>query len=111
VIVTPSTLLATLRTIASVWKQDKQTKNAIEIARQAGALHDKFIGFIEDMEKIKKSLDQSKDSYDKAFSKLKSGSGNLIDATLKLEKLGAKTKKQISIDSLPENENLLEDKN
>jgi len=111
VIVTPSTLLATLRTIASVWKQDKQTKNAIEIARQAGALHDKFVGFIEDMEKIKKSLDQSKDSYDKAFSKLKSGSGNLIDATLKLEKLGAKTKKQISIDSLPENENLLEDKN
>ncbi|PJA07378.1 MAG: DNA recombination protein RmuC, partial [Flavobacteriales bacterium CG_4_10_14_0_2_um_filter_32_8] len=105
VIVTPSTLLATLRTIASVWKQDKQTKNAIEIARQAGALHDKFVGFIEDMEKIKKSLDQSKDSYDKAFSKLKSGSGNLIDATLKLEKLGAKTKKQISIDSLPENEN------
>ncbi len=109
VIVTPSTLLATLRTIASVWKQDKQTKNAIEIARQAGALHDKFIGFIEDMEKIKKSLDQSKDSYDKAFSKLKSGNGNLIDATLKLEKLGAKTKKQISIESLPENKNLLED--
>jgi len=97
VIVTPSTLLATLKTIKSVWNNEKQTKNAIEIARQAGALHDKFVGFIGDMEKIKKSLHQSNEAYDKAFNKLKTGSGNLIDATVRLEMLGAKTKK-----SLPE---------
>ena len=109
VIVTPSTLLATLKTVASVWKQDKQTRNAIEIARQAGALHDKFVGFVEDMEKIKKSLDQSNTSYDKAFNKLKNGNGNLIDATIKLEKLGAKTKKQLPTNLLPENENLPEE--
>lgn len=98
VIVTPSTLLATLKTIASVWKQERQTKNAIEIAKQAGRLHDKFVGFIEDMEKIKKSLVQSNASYDKAFNKLKTGKGNLIDATTRLEKLGAKTQK-----TLPDN--------
>lgn len=108
VIVTPSTLLATLKTIKSVWDNEKQTKNAIEIARQAGALHDKFVGFIEDMEKIKKSLDQSNASYDKAFNKLKSGKGNLIDATIKLEKLGAKTKKQFSNEVLPENDKQIE---
>jgi len=109
VIVTPSTLLATLKTIKSVWNNEKQTKNAIEIARQAGALHDKFVGFVEDMEKIKKSLDQSTTSYDKAFNKLKDGKGNLIDATLRLEKLGAKTKKQIPVNLQSENPKQLED--
>jgi DNA recombination protein RmuC len=108
VIVTPSTLLATLKTIKSVWNNEKQTKNAIEIARQAGALHDKFVGFVEDMERIKKSLDQSNTAYDKAFNKLKSGNGNLIDATTKLEKLGAKTKKQLPNDYLTENQGQIE---
>lgn len=103
VIVTPSTLLATLRTVASLWKQEKQTANAIEIARQAGALHDKFVGFLEDMEKIKRGIDSSSDAYEKAFNKLKSGRGNLIDATKKLESLGAKTKKQYPDSYLPEN--------
>jgi len=108
VIVTPSTLLATLKTIKSVWNNEKQTKNAIEIARQAGALHDKFVGFVEDMEKIKKSLDQSNVAYDKAFNKLKTGNGNLIDATTRLQKLGAKTKKQLPNELLPENTDQLE---
>ncbi len=103
VIVTPSTLLATLRTVASLWKQEKQTANAIEIARQAGALHDKFVGFLDDMDKVKRGIDSSKDAYDKAFNKLKSGRGNLIDATKKLEDLGAKTKKQMPEIYLPEN--------
>jgi DNA recombination protein RmuC len=109
VIVTPSTLLATLKTIASVWKQERQTKNAIEIARQAGALHDKFVGFIDDMEKIKKSLDQSTTAYEKAFNKLKSGNGNLIDATTRLEKLGAKTKKTLPDHLLTDNDKQLEE--
>ncbi|MEJ6736966.1 MAG: DNA recombination protein RmuC [Flavobacteriales bacterium] len=108
VIVTPSTLLATLKTIKSVWNNEKQTKNAIEIARQAGALHDKFVGFIEDMGRIKKSLDQSNIAYDKAFIKLKTGSGNLIDATIRIKKLGAKTKKQLPNELLPENDPQLE---
>jgi DNA recombination protein RmuC len=96
VIVSPSTLLATLRTIASIWKQERQTKNAIEIAKQSGALYDKFVGFLEDMDKIGKSLETSKGAYDAAMNKLKTGSGNLVKRALDIEKLGAKTTKQIS---------------
>jgi DNA recombination protein RmuC len=96
VIVSPSTLLATLRTIASIWKQERQTKNAIEIAKQSGALYDKFVGFIEDMDKIGKSLDTSKVAYDTAMNKLKTGSGNLIKRAADIQKLGAKTSKQIA---------------
>lgn len=96
VIVTPSTLLATLKTIKSVWNNEKQTKNAIEIARQAGALHDKFVGFVEDLQKIEKGIDNTRKAYDGAMNKLKEGSGNLINATIRLEKLGAKTKKSLS---------------
>jgi len=96
VIVSPSTLLATLRTIASVWKQERQTKNAIEIAKQSGALYDKFVGFIEDMEKIGKSIDASHVAYDSALNKLHKGSGNLVKRANDIEKLGAKTTKQIS---------------
>jgi DNA recombination protein RmuC len=96
VIVSPSTLLATLRTIASVWKQERQTKNAIEIAKQSGALYDKFVGFVEDMEKIGKSIDASHTAYDSAVNKLHKGSGNLVKRAQDIEKLGAKTTKQIS---------------
>jgi len=109
VIVTPSTLLATLKTIKSVWNNEKQTKNALEIARQAGALHDKFVGFIGDMEKIKKSLLQSNTAYDSAFNKLKTGNGNLIDATIKIKKLGAKTKKSLPDNLLPTNNHQIEE--
>ena len=96
VIVSPSTLLATLRTIASVWKQERQTKNAIEIAKQSGALYDKFVGFIEDMDKIGKTIDSSKVAYDSAINKLHKGSGNLVKRAQDIEKLGAKTTKQLS---------------
>lgn len=95
VIVSPSTLLATLRTIASIWKQERQTKNAIEIARQSGALYDKFVGFLEDLDKIGKSIDASKNAYDAALNKIKTGSGNLIKRAAKIQELGAKTLKQI----------------
>ena len=96
VIVSPSTLLATLRTIASVWKQERQTKNAIEIAKQSGALYDKFVGFIEDMDKIGKSIDASRNAYEGAINKLHKGSGNLVKRAQDIEKLGAKTTKQIA---------------
>ncbi|HVV55732.1 MAG TPA: DNA recombination protein RmuC [Mucilaginibacter sp.] len=95
VMVTPSTLLATLKTVASIWKQEQQTRNAIDIATRAGALYDKFVGFISDLKKIGDNLDRSKDAYNEAFGKLTSGSGNLIGRVEVLRKLGAKASKQI----------------
>lgn len=113
VIVTPSTLLATLRTIDSMWTNQKQQENAIEIARQAGALYDKFEGFVSDLIKIGKKMDEAKVEYQGAMNKLVDGSGNLITRVENLKKMGAKAKK-----SLPENiimrankENLIDDSN
>jgi len=97
VIVTPSTLLATLRTIDSMWTNQKQQENAIEIARQAGALYDKFEGFVGDLIKIGKKMDEAKTEYGAAMNKLTEGKGNLITSVEKLKKMGAKAKK-----SLPE---------
>ena len=98
VIVTPSTLLATLRTIDSMWANQKQQENAFEIARQAGALYDKFEGFVADLIKIGKKIDESKVEYQGAMNKLVDGKGNLITSVEKLKKMGAKAKK-----ALPEN--------
>ena len=91
VIVSPTTLLATLRTISSIWKQENQTKNAQEIARLSGALYDKFIGFAEDMVKIKANIDRTSNAYDDAMKKMKDGSGNIIRTAEKIKELGAKT--------------------
>ncbi len=99
VIVSPTTLLATLRTIASIWKVDRQNKNVFEIAEEAGALYDKFVGFLADMEKIGKHLDLSQKAHEEAFKKLQYGSGNLIGKVEKIKKLGAKTKSNKQIDS------------
>jgi DNA recombination protein RmuC len=98
VIVSPTTLLATLRTIASIWKHEKQTQNAIEIAKQGGLLYDKFVSFLADLEKVGSQLDTVKKSYDEAHKKLSSGSGNLIGKVEKLKELGARAAK-----SLPKN--------
>ena len=95
VMVSPSTLLATLRTIASIWKQERQNRNVLEIARLSGSMYDKFVGFLSDMESIGKNLKQSQDAYDKAISKLSTGSGNLSNTSEKIKKLGAKATKQI----------------
>ncbi|HYG52834.1 MAG TPA: DNA recombination protein RmuC [Flavobacteriales bacterium] len=95
VLVSPSTLLATLRTIASVWKQEKQNANSLEIARQAGDLYDKFVGFLEDMTAIEKNLEQTQRAYAGAMNKLKEGNGNLIRRTEKLKELGVKSEKSI----------------
>ena len=98
VIVTPSTLLATLRTIDSMWANQKQQENAFEIARQAGALYDKFEGFVVDLVRIGNKIKDTKTEYENAMSKLVDGRGNLISSVEKLKKMGAKAKK-----SLPEN--------
>jgi DNA recombination protein RmuC len=95
VIVTPSTLLATLRTIDSMWNNEKQQKNAIEIARQAGALYDKFQSLLSDLIGIGKRIDDSKKEYSNAMNKLFDGRGNLITSVEKLKKMGAKAKKAI----------------
>ena len=95
VIVTPSTLLATLRTIDSMWTNQKQQDNAIEIARQAGALYDKFEGFVTDLVKIGKKMDEAKTEYEGAMNKLVDGKGNLITSVQKLKIMGAKAKKSL----------------
>jgi DNA recombination protein RmuC len=97
IIVTPSTLLATLRTIDTMWNNEKQQRNALEIARQAGALYDKFQGFLIDLIGIGKRIDESKKEYSNAMNKLVEGRGNIITSVEKLKKMGAKAKK-----SLPE---------
>jgi len=98
VLVSASTLLATLSTVASIWKQEDQKRNALEIAEESGKLYDKFEGFIKDLIKVGNSLKTSKDSYEDAMNKLTDGRGNIIRKIENLKELGAKTKK-----SLPQN--------
>ena len=95
VLVSNSTLLATLSTISSIWKQEDQKRNVIEIARQAGALYDKFVGLVEDLTGVGKKLDSAKNDYSAAMNKLVDGRGNLITSVEKIKKLGAKAKKSI----------------
>lgn len=104
VLVTPSTLLATLKTVASVWKQEQQTRNALEIARKAGALYDKFVGFLEDLNKIGEQLSRTQKTYDEAYGKLQTGRGSLVSSVENLRKLGARANKQIDRKLLDENE-------
>ncbi|HHN48718.1 MAG TPA: DNA recombination protein RmuC [Bacteroidales bacterium] len=93
VIVSPTTLLATLKTVSSIWKQEKQTQNALEIARQGGGLYDKFVNFVEDLQKLGNQLNTVQKTYDDAHKKLFTGSGNLVGRAEKLRKLGVKTSK------------------
>ena len=93
VIVSPSTLLATLRTVASIWKQEKQTRSAIDIAKRAGKLYDKFVNFAEDMSDIGKHLKSAQGAHDKAMNKLSTGNGNLVKKAEELKTLGAKAQK------------------
>jgi len=96
VMVTNSTLYATLKTIAYMWKQDKANKNAVEIARQAGSLYDKFQSFTEDLIKVGNNLKTTKNTYDDAMNKLTEGKDNLVRKTERLKDLGAKTSKEIN---------------
>ena len=105
VIVSPTTLLATLRTIASIWKQEKQNKNALEIARQSGDLYDKFVGFVEDLSLVGSNIKTTQGNYDKAMKKLSEGRGNLIKKVENIKELGAKTTKSLPqslLDESPE---------
>jgi DNA recombination protein RmuC len=113
VIVSPSTLLATLRTISSIWRQENQNKNALEIARQAGSLYDKFVNFYNDLLDVGKRMDSAKDSYENAMKKIHDGRGNLISGVEKIKQLGAKTSKTmppaaVNRAELDEDSNLLD---
>lgn len=96
VLVSPSTLLATLRTIANIWRYEYQNRNVLEIARQAGDMYDKFVNFTEDLVKLGQQMDTTKKTYGDAMNKLVDGTGNLVRRAEKLKELGAKTSKQMN---------------
>lgn len=95
ILVTTPTLLATLKTVASLWKQDRQARNVQEIARRGGLLYDKFVGLYDDLEAVGRHLDRTRESYDGVLSKLKSGRGNLLTQVEDLKTLGAKAAKSL----------------
>lgn len=95
IVVTPTTLLATLRTIENIWQYERQNKNSVEVARRATIMYDKFRSFVEDMEKIGKQLATCHTTYDSAMTKLTQGRGNLISHAEQLRGLGIKVKKEI----------------
>jgi DNA recombination protein RmuC len=97
VIVCPSTLLATMRTVRNIWRQEDQKRNVLEIATQSGALYDKFVGFVEDLNDIGVKLRQTQDSYEAAHNKLTSGKGNLISRAERVLQLGAKASKRLPL--------------
>ncbi len=99
VITCPATLFASLRVIAQFWREDRQNRNVMEIARQGGQLYDKIAAFVEDMERVGKQLDAAQTAYEQARNKLHTGRGNVLSRTERLRELGAKTSK-----SLPQNE-------
>ena len=103
IIVTPTTLLAVLRTIDSMWQSEKQKQNAIEIATQAGRLYDSFTGLTEELLKVGRQMTALQNSYDGAMKKL-TGKGNLATRVEKLKKLGAKASKEIDGRLLQEKE-------
>jgi len=103
VIVSPTTLLATLMTVGSIWKHEKQTRNTEMIADEGGKLYDKFVAFLDDLENLGKQIGRAQKTWDDAHNKLVSGRGNIIGKVEKLKKLGAKTTKKIQNDILPEN--------
>lgn len=95
VLVTTSTLLATLRTVAGVWRQEDQKRNVLKIAEESGKLYDKFVGFVEDLKTVGRHLEQSQSAYNGAMNKLTEGKGNLIRRVEILRELGAKTSKHL----------------
>jgi DNA recombination protein RmuC len=104
VMVTPSTLLASLKTVASIWRQEKQNRNAEEIARLGGRLYDKIANFCESLEEVGQRLQQAQQAYATARSRLSEGHGNVLRTTERLRDLGAKVSK-----TLPESEELAEE--
>ncbi|TNE81623.1 MAG: DNA recombination protein RmuC [Bacteroidetes bacterium] len=96
VLVSPTTLLATLRTVSNIWRYEYQNRNVLEIAKQAGDMYDKFVNFSDDLVKLGQQMDTAKKSYSDAMNKLVDGNGNLVRRAERLKELGAKTSKQMN---------------
>lgn len=94
-LVGPSTLLATLRTIAHIWRSEQQNQNALTIAKEGGALYDKFVGFVNTLEGVGKNLDQAQEQFQKAMGQLVNGRGNLVSKANKLRQLGIRSSKNL----------------
>jgi DNA recombination protein RmuC len=95
VLVSPTTLMVTLRTIANIWKHEYQNHNALEIAQQGGALYDKFVGFVEDLKHLGRQMDIAQKAYVEAMKKLHEGRGNLVSRAQNIKTLGARTSKTL----------------
>ena len=95
VLVSPTTLLPSLKTVANIWKNQKQTKMPSEIAIQSGRLYDKFVGFVESLEEVQTHFNRANSAFDDCFNKLSTGEGSLVSRVQKLEELGAKNSKSI----------------
>lgn len=94
-LVGPSTLLATLRTVANIWRNEQQNQNALAIAEEGGRLYDKFVGFVSTLESVGKNIEQAQSQYQAAYKQLSEGRGNLVNRAEKLRKLGVKAGKQL----------------
>ena len=103
----PATLLFALRTIATLWKREKQNANAMEIARRGGALYDKFVGFYEQLENLGTCIKRTQECYDDSINKLKTGRGSLIRQVEMIKELGARSSKALPDSSIEETDLLL----
>ena len=110
VFVSPTMLLTTLKLAQNLWRLDQQNQNAVEIAEKAGALYDKFVNFVADLEDIGARIDSTKKSYLNAHKKLRSGTGNLIKKVADLKVLGAKTSKKLEKETEADSEATAEPK-
>lgn len=97
IVVGPTTLLATLRTVQSIWRYERQNQNAEKIAKEAGALHDQFALVVQSLEDVGKHLDRGRDAFDKTMNRMTMGRGNLVGRVSRLEALGAKVKKTLPV--------------
>lgn len=94
-LISPTNLIASLKVVADLWKREYQSRNAIEIAKRGAALYDKFAGFVDTLQDVGKNIDRTQKAYDKAFSQLKDGNGNLIRQAEMLKELGIKAQKEL----------------
>jgi DNA recombination protein RmuC len=102
VLVSPSTLLATLRTISNIWKQEYRTRNVLDIAKQSSLLYDKFVGMYNDLIEVERKFENARESLDSSIKKLKTGKGNLISQVERIKLLGITTNKNLSADLITE---------
>ncbi|PLX11597.1 MAG: DNA recombination protein RmuC [Marinilabiliales bacterium] len=98
ILISPTNLIAVLKMVSNFWEQDRQNKNVLEIARQSGALYDKFLGFVNDLQDIEKKIDGAKQAHQNAMKKLSTGKDNLVGKVERIKKLGAKTEKELPED-------------